>query len=114
MSDGRVVGLSVIISCFTLHASIGALFSIMSKYILINILFIISYYEYRVFIRYCVDRRFSNIPDSRLSMFFSVSVCVHTPGRKITSAAASELAELRKKNTIINEHHVHKSMILSF
>ena len=49
--------------------------------------------SYRVFIKYCV---FSEL--FKIFCFPSVSVCVHTPGRKKTSAAA-ELAEFRKITT---------------
>ena len=60
------------------------------------------------------------IPDSGLSLGFpSVSVSVHNNGRSNTSAAAVELAELRKittfsgKNTIFDEHKAALMLIIN-
>jgi len=68
--------------------------------------------KYRVFIKYCAfSKDFRIFRTLTFLCFPLVSVCVHTPGRKNTGAAA-ELAEFRKittgKNTIFNEHPVHE------
>ena len=56
--------------------------------------------RYRVFIKYCVF--LEDLKIFRTLAFLSMSLCVHTPGRQNTSAAA-ELAEFRKIKKKVKE-----------
>jgi len=49
---------------------------------------------YRVFIKYCVFRMFKIFQTLAFPCFPSVLVCVHTPGRQNTSAAAQYLMNI--------------------